>query len=431
MQRDKTLWTRYAILLLGLWLIAQPLTFAEKSVPLAVSDIASGFLLLIFGALALSNSQQWILWVIALIGVWLQFAPLLFFAPNAVSYLNDTLVGVLAIACSVLIPENGAEEKLTGESIPPGWSYNPSAWLQRLPIALFGFLAWMFARYMTSFQLGYIGSVWDPIFGDGTERVITSNISKDFPVPDAGLGAMAYTLEVLMACHGSFRRWHTIPWFVVLFAILVIPLGFVSIVLIILQPIIVGAWCFWCLLTALCMLLMIALAVDEVAAVLQYLFRSKREGKSLWQIFWKGGDAPDAGKDNRSPAVNAPLGSSFPAMTWGISLPWNLIVTALLGLWLMFSPHILEMYQAASDSDHIAGALIFAFSIISIAEVTRSCRFLVLLLGIWVFFSSWILAGNTLASTVSHSIAGILLVLFSIPKGEIKEKYGDLGRYIV
>lgn len=51
--------------------------------------------------------------------------------------------------------------------VPPGWSYNPSTWTQRLPIialALVGFLA---SRY----QLDHITNAWDPFFGNGTERV--------------------------------------------------------------------------------------------------------------------------------------------------------------------------------------------------------------------------------------------------------------------
>ncbi len=403
--------TRYVIIFLGLWMIAQPLTFGTS---LAVSDTVSGVLLLLLGGYAILNSSQWILWAICLVGVWLQFAPLVFWAPDSASYINDVLIGVMAIACSILFPVNSE----SSGSIPGGWSYNPSAPLQRLPIVFFGFLAWMFARYMTAYQLGYLDHIADPLFGDGTEKVITSSISKKFPVPDAGLGAMAYTLEVLMACHGGARRWHTTPWFVVLFAILVIPVGFASIVLIILQPIIVHAWCTWCLLTAVCMLIMIAFAVDEVAAVWQFLRDSKKAGKPLWEIFWKGGSAPGASEEV------PPL--SFSAMRRGISVPWNLVLTALIGLWLMFSPHILGIFGSAADSAHIVGALVAALSVISMAEVARSGRFIILLLGLFVLLSAWIFSGAMANSLIS----GLLLVLLSIPKGRILEKYGDFERYI-
>jgi uncharacterized membrane protein len=427
---DKTVWTRFAIILLGLWMIAQPITFDTKNVAMTISDMISGTLLLFLGSYAVFCSNRWILWAICLVGVWLQFAPLLFWAPESGSYINDVLVGALVIAASVLFPANPEEEKLSGSPVPSGWSYNPSAWFQRLPIVFFGFFAWMFARYMAAFQLGYLDHVVDPVFGDGTDKVITSWISKAFPVPDAGLGAMAYTLEVLMACHGGSSRWHKIPWFVLLFAILVIPLGLVSIILIIMQPILVHAWCFWCLLTAACMLVMIAFAIDEAAAVLQFLAQAKREGKSVWDTLWKGGNTAGSGGDERSLMANRQLSTLFPAMAWGVSVPWNLLITSLLGLWLMFSPHILDIFGPASDSDHIVGALVVALSVISMAEVVRAGRYLVLLLGLWILISSWVLPDRTLAGTVDHTIVGLLLILFSIPKGQIKEKYGAWEKFI-
>jgi hypothetical protein len=64
----------------------------------------------------------------------------------------------------------------------------------------------------------------------------------------------------------------------------------VSIILVILQPLLVAHWCFWCLLAAICMLFMIALTVDEVVAVVQYLVQVKRTKQPFWQVFWKGGD---------------------------------------------------------------------------------------------------------------------------------------------
>lgn len=73
------------------------------------------------------------------------------------------------------------------------------------------------------------------------------------------------------------------PW-------MVVPLGVVSVVLIILQPII-GTWCTACLLSALFMLIMVALSLDEVIAMLQFLMQTRRAGKSVWRAFWLGGDA--------------------------------------------------------------------------------------------------------------------------------------------
>lgn len=90
-------------------------------------------------------------------------------------------------------------------------------------------------------------------------------MSKSFPISDAGLGAFAYTFELLMSWMGKTSRWRTMPWMVTFFFILVVPLGLVHITLVILQPVVVGQWCASCLFAAFIMLLMIPLAQDERA----------------------------------------------------------------------------------------------------------------------------------------------------------------------
>lgn len=418
-------WTAFATVAMGAWLIAFPISFSEISMGILWSDIISGILLIALGIYALRSSEWWIPWAQSLVGVWLQFAPLLFWAPKAVSYINDTLVGVIVIALAILLRPNPIEEAVPGGGIPAGWSYNPSSWWQRIPIIALGFLAWMFARAMAAYQLGYLDAIWDPIFGDGTEKVITSNLSKQFPVPDAGLGAMAYTIETLMGAHGSPRRWHTIPWFVVLFAILVVPLGLVSITLVILQPIIVGHWCTWCLLTAVCMLFMIALAIDEVVAVLHYLYS---QGKGWKAVFWKGGDAPGSSEDDKTPPLTSGVSAAWPAMVRGVSIPWNLCFTALLGLWMMFAPSMLDMSKGLADGNHIFGAVVVAISVIAMAEVVRAGRYINVLIALWPLGSCWFSSGLAFWTQLA---VGLALVVLSLPRGPIREKYGEWDRFIV
>src|SRR5439155_2915961 len=89
---------------------------------------------------------------------------------------------------------------------------------------------------------------WEPYFsGDagrnGTEFIITSSVSKAWPIADGGLGAVTYMLEVLMGVMGDRSRWRTMPWMVAMFGIVVVPLGVVSIYFIIIQPIVLGTYC--------------------------------------------------------------------------------------------------------------------------------------------------------------------------------------------
>ncbi len=169
---------------------------------------------------------------------------------------------------------------------PPGWSYNPSAWSDRIPIALAALVGFGIATYLTLYQLEVIGSVWEPFFGDGSRTILTSGVSRALPVPDAALGAAGYLLDAVAGLVGGRRRWRTMPWIVVLFGLAVGPLGVVSVMLVVFQPVLYGAWCTLCLASAVISLVMIGPAMDELLASLQELRRVRRGGGSVWRAFW-------------------------------------------------------------------------------------------------------------------------------------------------
>jgi hypothetical protein len=169
---------------------------------------------------------------------------------------------------------------------PPGWDYNPSDWGQRLPLVGLAVLGFAIAGYLALYQLGVISAAWDPFFGDGSQRVLTSGVSRILPVPDAALGAMGYLADAAGGAIGGRGRWRSMPWLVVLFGLAVGPLGIVSIALVIMQPVVFGAWCTLCLCSAMISLIMIGPAMDEVLASLQHLRRTQRTGRSAWRAFW-------------------------------------------------------------------------------------------------------------------------------------------------
>ena len=177
---------------------------------------------------------------------------------------------------------------------PPLWDYNPSAWSQRWPLILVGFIGFLIALYLGLYQLDFIATVWEPFFGNGSERVLNSFISKALPVPDALLGAFGYVLDVVAGAIGGVDRWRTKPWIVILFGIAVGPLGLVSVMLVIFQPVLVGAWCTLCIVTAIISVVMISPALDEFLASLQYLQRVRQNEFSVWKAFW--GDPSVTGK---------------------------------------------------------------------------------------------------------------------------------------
>jgi len=435
--RRRWLWTNFTIVGLGFWLITSPFTFGYVKPAMIWSDVVSGLLLALFALLAMfPQFDSWGRWSVALVGIWLQFAPLVFWTKSPAAFANDTLIGTLAIAFSVLVPSmpgmaHHMEMAKSGPEIPPGWSYNPSTWHQRAPMIVIAFAGWLISRYLAAFQLGFIPTIWEPLFGQGTVNVLTSDVSRKFPISDAGLGAVAYTLEMLMAWMGGKTRWRSMPWMVTGFFILVVPLGVTSIVLVILQPVVVGYWCTLCLITALLMLLMIPFTVDELVAMGQFLKQSVREGNSLWRTFWIGGTLNLENTDERTPLYGTPVKEHFPAMSWGVTMPWTLLLSAAFGLWLMLSPVVLGTMGRAAVSNNIFGALIVTVAVIAMAEIIRAGRFINVLFSAWVIASPWLLAGAGTSTILNNTIVGVLLILLCIPRGTIKEKYGTWDRLIV
>lgn len=412
-----------------------------RAAALAWSDVISGMLIVVSGALSLSRRTAWFgQWATAAIGTWLLFAPLVLWSPSAAQFQNDLLVGALVIACSVLVvmmPGMSMDGMMDDKVVPPGWTYCPSTDAQRLPIAALGLIGLLLSRMLAAYQLGHVSSVWEPFFvgnpldpRNGTEEIITSSVSKAWPIPDAGLGAISYMLEILMAVMGSRARWRTMPWMVTFFGILVIPLGVVSIYFIIIQPIVIGTWSTPALVAALAMVIMIPFALDEVIAMGQYLLWAHRRGKSLLATFFRGG-AVDAGE-----AENTDHLASVPAF-WqdsrrGITFPWTLGASMAVGAFLMLTRLTLGSSGSMADSDHMIGALTITVAIIATAEVARALRFMNALFGAWLLIAPWVLSGHSAVATVVSLALGAALIGLSLPRGpRSREHYAGWDRYII
>jgi len=407
-------WVDWVLIGLGVWLVVSPVTVGYDLASLAWSDVVSGVAVASFAVVSLRTGRAWAPYAAAGVGTWLLFAPIALWAREPGAYLNDTIVGAAVIGLAVLIP-HGMD--MGGGDVPPGWSYNPSTWTQRLPIIALALVGFVASRYMAAFQLDHITSVWDPFFGGGTERILESDISKMFPVSDAGLGASIYLFEVLMMAMGDKRRWRTMPWMVAFFALLVIPLGVTSIILVILQPLAVGTWCTLCLLAAVAMLVMVPLSLDEVVAMVQLIARRRRDGVSVWRTFWYGANQDDHDPVPEGPAVRA----AVRGMTWPLPLP--LLATAAVGAWLMAAPDVLGHDGGIADSDRLVGSLVVTFALVALAEVARPLRLLNVPLGVWLLVAPWLL-GASAAVTASGIAAGVALIVLSLPRGRIAERSG-------
>ncbi len=455
----RLLWPHYLNLVLGLWLVTSPFALgylsayvadanvlrvtAERNLApvelrnllMTWSDVISGLLIIAFSLLSSDPRRRfpWAQWLNAAVGFWLLFAPLVFWTPLPEAYANDTLLGALVIAFAVLVPMMpgmSMEGMMGGPDVPPGWDYTPSSWLQRMPIAALALIGFFIARYMAAYQLGHIDRAWDPFFGDGTMKIITSETSKAWPIADSGLGAVTYVLEILMALMGDKRRWRTMPWMVLAFIAVVVPLGVVSIFFIIIQPIVIGTWCTLCLLAALAMLVMIPYSLDELIAMGQFMLYAKRAGKSVWRTVWVGGampqGAPDKGKE-----FAGTLSEMRREMVQGVTVPWTLLLSCALGVWLMFTRLIFGTEGSMANSDHLIGALTVTVAVIAMAEVARPVRFINVLFGLWLIAAPWILSGASTMAAWGSVFVGIALILLSPLRGPINNRYSGWDVYII
>jgi nucleoside-diphosphate-sugar epimerase len=434
-------WTHFVNIALGLWLVTQPPLIGVDEPLLTAAEVALGCAVILFATLSLSWQLGWARWATAAVGALVMAAPFLFWTGNSAAYLSDTLVGALIFGFAIAArPEVGpsALAATTGPHTPAGWSYNPSTWTQRLPIVLVALLGLQISRYLAAYQLGHIDGVWEPFFAgsptdprNGTEEIITSHVSEAWPVSDAAVGGYTYVLEILTGIVGSRARWRTMPWLVVLFGLMIAPLGITSIFFIIIQPLTIGTWSTLALVGAAAVLIQIPYSLDELLATLQFLKRRRRLGRSLLRVFLFG-DTDEGGDSRASADEFAAKPSVVLKQMWtgGVSLPWNLAAAALIGLWLMFTRLTLGAEGSVANVDHVLGALVLAVVSIAAADVARALRYLLVPLALaLVVLAFW--NGAPLASMLNSIACGIALALLSLRRGDIAQRYGSWQRFVV
>ena len=435
----RTVWAHFLTAALGTWLLTSPPTLGYLGTPLAWSDMAAGAVLLLAGLLALSPQLSWARWLTAVTGIWLMGAPLVFWSESAAGYLNGSLVGAVATGIAIAMPPIPGIDpvaRVSGPTIPKGWDYTPSAWTQRLLVIALAFIGLYFSRYLAAYQLEQIPGAWDPFFAggpepkNGTEEIVTSSVSEAFPVPDAGLGALTYLLEILTGLAGSARRWRTMPWLVVLFGVMIVPLGAVSIFFIIIQPILLGTWCTLCLLGAAAMLVQIPYSADELVATGQFLLRRRRAGKSVLRVFFTGDTDEDDGRRLDDEFARPPRAVLADVVGGGVGTPWNLMACIAIGLWLMFTRLTLGSSGDMANADHLVGALVVTASVTALAEVARIVRFANVPLGLALLVTPFWLDADAL-QTIASLACGVALVLLSLRRGPVRSHYAGWDRYVV
>jgi len=214
------------------------------------------------------------------------------------------------------------------------------------------------------------------------------------------------------------------PWLVLLFGLMIVPLGVVSLFFIIIQPIWIGTWCTLCLVAAAAMLLQIPYSVDEIVATAQFLRRRHRAGAGALRAFLFGDTDTGAAQPAAAPFERAPVQVLRDMATGGVGLPWNLALTILIGAWLMFSRLTLATQGGLADAHHLIGALAITVAISACAEVARPVRWLNLPLGLALVLASFALEAGAWTQAISAA-CGLALAALAVPQGRLVNRYGD------
>ncbi len=166
-----------------------------------------------------------------------------------------------------------------GEKRPPWVDENPTRWSRRLPIIVLACAGLCVSVYLTLYQVTVLPGVWDPFFQ-------STDVLEYLGIPDAALGALAYGAEMVLSLIGGSQKWRTMPWTVLAFGVVILSGAGVSVLLILMQAFLVGAWCTLCLASAAISLAIFILGFREPLAGIRYLVRVRGSGGSAWRALW-------------------------------------------------------------------------------------------------------------------------------------------------
>jgi hypothetical protein len=102
---------------------------------------------------------------------------------------------------------------------------------------------------------------------------------------------------------------------------------------------------------------------------------------------------------------------------------WTRIVNILIGLGVMIAPALFKFNSVAADNNHIVGPLVLTFAIVSLWEINRNVRLFNIVTGSWLIVSPFII-GFTNTPLFIDVVLGMAVLVFSLNKGTVKNRYG-------
>jgi hypothetical protein len=232
------------------------------------------------------------------------------------------------------------------------------------------------------------------------------------------------------------------PWLVVLFGLMIAPLGVVSIFFIVIQPILIGTWSTLALLAAAAVLVQIPYSLDELLASLQFVRRRARAGSRWLTVLLRGdtdddpwkspkGDVPRNLQKRAADELDArPAKLLRDALGGGVSLPWNLLLAAVIAVSLLFTRVFFGVEGSLANAHHLLGSLVLTVISIAAAEVARPVRYLNVLLGAALLAVPFVYGAGG-GATAFTLLAGAAIAALSLRRGPIRGSYGPWSRLLV
>jgi hypothetical protein len=176
-------------------------------------------------------------------------------------------------------------------------------------------------------------------------------------------------------------------------------------------------------------------AIDELIASLQFVRRRVRTGQHWLRVFFTGDTDEREDTEGEAGVVDdefdrAPVAVVKDMLGGGVGLPWNLALSALIGLWLLFTRLTFGTTGTMADADHVIGFLVLTTLSIAAAEATRAARYLNVLFGAALLVTPFLLDAGTTA-TINSIVCGISLIALSFRRGPIRQRYGTWQPWIV
>ena len=237
-------------------------------------------------------------------------------------------------------------------------------------------------------------------------------------------------MEILTGIVGARARWRTMPWLVILFGLMIAPLGVVSIYFVIIQPVEIGTWSTLALIGAGAVLIQIPYSLDELWAAGDFVRRRVKAGANIVRVLLRG-DADEGETAEPTSEFERGAGKFMRDMlVGGVNLPWNYAAAALIGLALLFTRPLLGAAGPLANADHVIGFLVLTTISIAAAEVARPARYFNLLLGAALIAAPFVAGADAAAIAIRFALGGALIGL-SIRRGPVRGAYGAWSKYIV